>query len=769
MTNFLVPVTVDVLPQISELQGRQGMFVLPDGSININRKNGTWMIINKQSDHAGVLKPADVPAIQPEDSKWWWAGPGIYANAGGLTIHKQGILSYDGSEWKELELEIPVGSTISATFNPTTETEAQGGKQIYDFVLANNKTFSQPAYVWEEKEFSQGYIIDETVDSFNGYRYAKISDTENVVKVRVSGRTRHPAEATIIPVYGRRVSDGALEYLYNVSDQLLSNYEIVIEQGKFSALYFNFRSTEPSKLEVQKEIKKVEKIYVAPTDLNAELDKNQKIVVEQMPNTLYNFTMVDGGTYENYGANYKHIEFPVNFKAGDKFVIEYVTNFSGTYHLFTFDANGDFIESLWLETTGNGGRKTKTFEPDFDGSFILNSNFPNTLGLPKITKTSIKQRFLTPESAGGVKDRIYDLDAHYLEADAGDYGKTLMRIHGLMPYQGGVIIVNVKDYRIDTPVMFTKPVSFQGFGGMEFYYRSWFSCFYTNSGTADMITCVGGHGKFIFTGIHFRNTNLLPTAGSGLRLKSATPASNNSSDKILSLVSGAVIDNCSFEGFYDNMVFDGACQWTLINPLSTYHVRYGLVVDADNYPDAGDSSQIGGNYYATKEWLGAGNNRLPKAHIYQKGSGGLKLTSIKFNNRAEYAILGEIENETVILNVSNCSFENQTKGHIKYTKVTPLIFNHVNISNNQFATYLPQPDFTDIDLRAGIGDINIIGNSFDCSQNSGANKTAINLNSVNRVRLMNTYHGYTQPINMFNCTDVQTPTLVTPTASNINK
>lgn len=722
------------------------------------------------SSFGGIVNPNNSISFTPGLGRWFIAEAGKYPNHGGFTFENGNlnILSYDGINWQKSQVSIPKTS-ISSNFDPTTETEAQGGKQIYDFVINNNKTSTQPTYTWEQKTFNQGYIIDETIDDYNGYRYAKITDVANVIKVKVSGRSKDPAEAAIIPVYGRRVSDGTIEIIYNIANQSLVDYEIVIEQGKFSALYFNFRNTEPSKLEVQKKIQTIEKIYISPADLNSELNKNEKLQVEQMPNALYDYTMVDGGTYESYGSNYKHIEFPVNFKAGDKFVIEYVTNFSGIYHLFTFDANGVFKESLWLETTQTGGRKTKIFEPDFNGSFVLNSNFPNSLGLPKITKTSTKQRFLTPESSGGVKDRIYDIDSHYVESDGGDYGKTLMRIHGLMPYQGGVIFVNVKDYRIDTPVVFTKPVSVQGFGGMEFYYRSWFSCFYTNSGTIDMICCMGGSGKFIFTGIHFRNANLLPTAGSGLRLKSSTPASNSSGDKILSLVSGAVIDNCTFDGFYDNMVFDGACQWTLINPLSAYPVRYGLVIDADNYPDAGDSAQIGGNYYATKEWLGAGNNRLPKAHIFQKGSGGLKLTSIKFNNKAEYAILGEIKHETVILNVSNCSFENQTKGHIKYTKITPLNFNHVNISNNQFASYIPGQNFTDIDLRAGIGDINIIGNSFDCSQHPADSNTAINLNSVNRVRLMNTYHGYTTPINMFNCEDVQTPTLQVPTSTSINK
>ncbi|MBD8081117.1 hypothetical protein [Chryseobacterium caseinilyticum] len=120
MTNFLVPVTVNALPQISELDGKQGMFILPDGSININRKNGTWLTINKKSDYAGILNPADVPVIQQGFSKWWWATAGTYPDAGGLTIDNQGILSYDGSVWKELELYIPQATQSIVPFSTST-------------------------------------------------------------------------------------------------------------------------------------------------------------------------------------------------------------------------------------------------------------------------------------------------------------------------------------------------------------------------------------------------------------------------------------------------------------------------------------------------------------------------------------------------------------------------------------------------------------------------------------------------------------------------
>lgn len=123
MTNFLIPITVNQLPTIAELDGKQGMFILPDGSININKQDGTWMIINKQSDHAGILEPNETVSVQPGVAKWYWAGPGIYNNVGGFTIDDFGILSFTGTQWQYLEVKIPElaqynpGSKISGIKN----------------------------------------------------------------------------------------------------------------------------------------------------------------------------------------------------------------------------------------------------------------------------------------------------------------------------------------------------------------------------------------------------------------------------------------------------------------------------------------------------------------------------------------------------------------------------------------------------------------------------------------------------------------------------
>lgn len=111
MMDFLIPVTVNVLPSIDTLQGRQGMFILPDGSININTKSGTWFTINKRSDHRGVIKTDTVITPVQGEGIWFWASEGVYPNAGNVSIAKYGIVSFNGNTWASMEVELPETKT----------------------------------------------------------------------------------------------------------------------------------------------------------------------------------------------------------------------------------------------------------------------------------------------------------------------------------------------------------------------------------------------------------------------------------------------------------------------------------------------------------------------------------------------------------------------------------------------------------------------------------------------------------------------------------
>ncbi|PWN67613.1 polysaccharide deacetylase family protein [Chryseobacterium oncorhynchi] len=147
MNEYLVPITTITLPPISDLQGRQGMFILPDGSININKKDGTWLHINKQSDHAGVLKPTDVVSVQPGSAKWYWAGPGVYNNVSpGFNIDKLGIISYDGAKWGLVNVEIMINS--KKVFDPANDNDPSTMKAAadrYDWTTVALQNFGDSA------------------------------------------------------------------------------------------------------------------------------------------------------------------------------------------------------------------------------------------------------------------------------------------------------------------------------------------------------------------------------------------------------------------------------------------------------------------------------------------------------------------------------------------------------------------------------------------------------------------------------------------------
>lgn len=143
MNEFLIPITVNNLPLISELQGRQGMFILPDGSININKKDGTWLHINKQSDHAGILKPQDIASVETGFAKWYWAGPGVYNNiAPGIIIDKLGIISYDGTKWSFVNVDLlNISKQIFDPDNNNDPAVMKATADRYDKLLSVNRGF----------------------------------------------------------------------------------------------------------------------------------------------------------------------------------------------------------------------------------------------------------------------------------------------------------------------------------------------------------------------------------------------------------------------------------------------------------------------------------------------------------------------------------------------------------------------------------------------------------------------------------------------------
>ncbi|MGC5744376.1 SGNH/GDSL hydrolase family protein [Chryseobacterium sp. NFX27] len=89
------------------------------------------------SSFGGIVKATDTIITTPGVSRWFIAKGGVYTNYGGFTLLDKNfnILSFDGANWDKVEIELP-NFQISPTFDPTTKTVAQGGRQIAEWIGA---------------------------------------------------------------------------------------------------------------------------------------------------------------------------------------------------------------------------------------------------------------------------------------------------------------------------------------------------------------------------------------------------------------------------------------------------------------------------------------------------------------------------------------------------------------------------------------------------------------------------------------------------------
>lgn len=105
-----------------------------------------------KADYGGTLTPADNPGVLALPT-WFWASEGTYPLAGNLTIglDKLGILSWNGTEWRTIELGLPAGKSayqIAVELGyPGTEPEWIAGLQ--------GKTTEQ----WSGKPFVAGSTV----------------------------------------------------------------------------------------------------------------------------------------------------------------------------------------------------------------------------------------------------------------------------------------------------------------------------------------------------------------------------------------------------------------------------------------------------------------------------------------------------------------------------------------------------------------------------------------------------------------------------------
>lgn len=353
-------------------------------------------------------------------------------------------------------------------------------------------------------------------------------------------------------------------------------------------------------------------------------------------------------------------------------------------------------------------------------------------------------------NGGGSSVGMEYINSYLTDDDGGDYGKVINRMIQNMPANGGAIHVGGNHCPILTPVNVTKNLSLIGLGAGDFYGNHSISKFQTSAKTLTMFN-VSEVVKFDARNIHFQNTSIeKPVSGTAIRL------SGKDSGGLSGIVMGSSITGCTVQGFYDNLYLDNACQWLLQDCNIFQAERYGAYIDCVLHPDAGDWRMIGNDFWGTKS-----SPRSTIAHVYQKGSGGGKIIGNKFNDAADYGLLGEIYGATVILIAVANSFENMRNYSIHYKNFSA--FKHVIIDDNQFAAY--KDGVTHIHLDS-INLISIKGNILE--GNGFANNRAINLRNCNNVEIDSQPNGFGLQNNYYNCNGVTVSVREPATGTNLD-
>jgi hypothetical protein len=264
-----------------------------------------------------------------------------------------------------------------------------------------------------------------------------------------------------------------------------------------------------------------------------------------------------------------------------------------------------------------------------------------------------------------------------------------------IPSGGGKLILSASDYILSTSLVIGKPITIEGQGSSDLEMTTHVTTIQTTSGTINMIEFESSN--VTLKNVSLINTHALPTAGSGIYVTSGieTPSSPTAYSANFRL------DNVSIKGFYDNINIVNSYHWN-INMLTSYKaVRYGVYINNLHLLDGGDSN-------ITNSWIYAGG-RNSLAGVRHESGGGLKMTNVKFNGTGglsdgvgdevlEYSFDCDMDNgaggnNSAVLNISACSFENYRFGAIRVHNMKD-----VSITGNEFAAYNYDPESLAMDF-----------------------------------------------------------------------
>jgi hypothetical protein len=381
------------------------------------------------------------------------------------------------------------------------------------------------------------------------------------------------------------------------------------------------------------------------------------------------------------------------------------------------DSIGGGSGSIALKTNGttNGSQSilnlkngtNTTITDDGSGGITINSTGGGTSQLD----------WYYPENYGALRDSVTD------------DGPAFQAMINAMPLRGGKVHLSSGVYLINTPVVVDKSIMFEG-NGMVNATNNRATSLITTSNIA-MFTVVEANVKFRDLVINDMQSST-PVFGSvGIRADSNYVTINH-------VIVGLALQNIMVNGFYNNVEATGTSGFTFNNCQFKAANNYSVSVANRYVPDAGDSYITGCMFSPSS--TGA------VAAIYQRSSGGLRITNSKFNSatgKFNYFYLADSIYGTADLFIGGMtSLENWKVSAIKIKNLPTSSFTLVNINGNEFGDF-GAATAPAIDIN-GISNINIVGNTF----NKGVIDTAIKMTSVtSSVITGNTYSsGYTLPV-----------------------
>lgn len=211
------------------------------------------------------------------------------------------------------------------------------------------------------------------------------------------------------------------------------------------------------------------------------------------------------------------------------------------------------------------------------------------------------------------------------------------------------------------------------------------------------------------------------------------------------------LQNMSVKGFDINVNIVNGLDWMINGVFFIAPQTYNLKIAHHLLPDGGDQS-------ITSSWFYSGA-ALNTTHIRYESGGGLKIVNTKFNesfvssNFPLHCIDVAMTHNTVIMLISNCSFENFTGSAVKLRPAG--FFANVKIEGSEIVAQATMSSPL-IDLGGGGGVLNsvvISDNIFALP--ADLTQYAVQLTDVNHVNIgHNDWGTWTRRVNLVNCGNV---------------